>query len=128
MTNSIDEALGLHTQALILRSRRAEVLAANLANADTPNYLAKDLDFGTLLAQAQDSVTMKVSHGVHISNAGTADSALMYRIPLQPAVDGNTVDTQLEKAQFLENALHYQASLQFLDGRIKTLVTAIRGE
>jgi flagellar basal-body rod protein FlgB len=130
MPFDIDTAFGNHAQALLLRARRAEVLAGNLANADTPNYQARDLDFRGVLASAEDSaVRLRTTNAAHLPPADVAQNPeLMYRIPLQPALDGNTVDTQIEYAEFGRNAAQYQASLTFLSSRIKTLLTAIRGE
>ena len=123
-----DDALGTHAQALVMRSKRAQVLAANLVNADTPNYLARDLDFPGALAQAGGSMPLSVTHAAHIQGGSGSGAELLYRVPTQPAVDGNTVDPHQEKAQFMQNALRYEASLEFLDARIKGLMAAIRGE
>ncbi len=135
MPISIDSALGLHADAVALRSQRAEVLARNLANADTPHYKARDFDFKSALAQAQgqssvNSVRLVTTQPGHISaNAGGRLGAeLQYRIPNQPALDGNTVDTQIEQAEFTQNAIEYQASLTFLSGKIRGLLSAIRGD
>jgi len=128
---NIDSVLGVHADALKLRARRAEVLASNLANADTPNFKARDLDFQTALRQAQQTGgTMKVSHPSHIAAAGgsAAIPELAYRIPLHSSLDGNTVEASLEQSAFAENALQYRASLTFLNSRIRGLLTAIRGE
>lgn len=131
MSLSLDKALGIHAQALALRARRAEVLAANLANADTPGYKARDLDFASVLSGAQgERIGLAATVRGHLSGeaAAAGSGALLYRVPLQPSIDGNTVDTQTEYAEFARNALQYQASLSFLNGRIRTLMTAIRGE
>lgn len=128
MAISFDKALGVHAQALELRAQRAEVIAANLANADTPNYLAKDMDFKTVLASTQGHGNLKVTHLAHVQAPGGNPGELLYRIPTQPAIDGNTVDAQEEKAAFADNALRYQASLRLLSGRVQGLLTAIRGE
>lgn len=134
MPFNIDAALGIHPQALAVRARRAEVLAANIANADTPNYKARDVDFRALLGAAQTqpaNARLVTTHAAHQSDAlgtGAADGGLRYRTPQQPSIDGNTVDPQTEYAQFAQNALQYQASLTFLGGRIKGLLTAIRGD
>lgn len=137
MPINIDRALGIHAQALILRSRRAEVLAANLANADTPNYKARDIDFKAALTAAQNQLVThtaraETTHPAHIALAAPAQSIpdveLVYREPQQSNVDGNTVDAQKEHSEFMQNALQYQASLTFLSGRIRSLLTAIRGE
>lgn len=114
MANSIDSFLGVHAQALGIESRRAQLLAANLANADTPNFKARDVDFKAALA-----------------NAGTPrpkEPELLYRVPLAPALDGNTVDPQLEQAAFAENAVRYQATLTLLNTRFRGLITAITGQ
>jgi flagellar basal-body rod protein FlgB len=136
MPITIDNALGIHPQALTLRSQRAELLAANLANADTPNYKARDIDFKSVLSAAQGTASttgsalpLAASNAAHIQPQATQSQAeLLYRNPRQPAVDGNTVDSQVEYTEFARNALQYQASLTFLGGHIKTLLTAIRGD
>jgi len=134
MPFNIDTALGIHPQALAVRARRAEILAANIANADTPNYKARDLDFRALLGGAQDqqmTARLVATNAAHLPDAEAGvnvGGGLMYRMPLQPSIDGNTVDPQTEYAQFAQNALQYQASLTFLNGRIRGLMTAIRGD
>ncbi len=132
MPISFDSALGIHAEALKLRGQRAEVLASNLANMDTPNYKARDFDFHAALTQAQDRTHpafLKVSHPSHMQPASTASAVEMaYRIPTQSSLDGNTVDAPMEQAAFAENALNYRTSLQFLNSRIRGLMSAIRGE
>jgi flagellar basal-body rod protein FlgB len=130
-----DPLFGVHSQALHIQRRRMELLASNIANADTPGYQAKDIDFKQALAQAMGcgaGGALETSHARHLSSgtgaAGAADSSVKYRVSLQPSVDGNTVDVQTEQAQFMDAALHYQASLSFLDGKLKSLLTAITGE
>jgi flagellar basal-body rod protein FlgB len=130
---SLDKALGLHEAALMIRAQRMEVLSSNLANADTPNYKARDLDFKAVLSSYQSSATpasaLKTTHSNHLQQSGGVMSGqLQYRNPMQPSIDGNTVDTQVEKAKFMENALHYQATLNFIDGRISGLRKALRGD
>jgi flagellar basal-body rod protein FlgB len=110
MASSIDSYLGIHTRALALESRRTELLAANIANADTPNYKARDLDFKASLASA------------------ASDAAPLYRVPTAPSLDGNTVDEQLEQAAFAENSVRYQATLTLLSGKLRALMTAITGQ
>ncbi|MDR2877127.1 MAG: flagellar basal body rod protein FlgB [Chromatiales bacterium] len=133
MTSKIDQAFGLNAQALKLYGQRAETLAANMANADTPGYKARDIDFKSVLQGAMgagDSAMMR-SDARHISpdiDLVTGAARLMYRIPLQPSADGNSVDVQTEQAQFTQNAMRHQASFTFLDGTIKNLISAIRGE
>ena len=132
MAINFEAALGIHDKALILRSQRAEVLANNIANADTPGYQSRDMDFGDLLAQAkgQQGVAIKRTNARHISTAGEMGlgSDLKYRTPMQPSIDGNTVDTQQEMAAYMKNAMDYQASFQFLNSKFKGLTSAIRGE
>ncbi|MDX5299018.1 MAG: flagellar basal body rod protein FlgB [Gammaproteobacteria bacterium] len=131
MTISFDRALGIHERALATRVQRAEVLANNLANADTPGFKARDIDFRAVLAQAGQSgeLSMQRTHANHLpltDGAGSVD--VLYRNPLQPAIDGNTVDTQYELAQYTRNAMDYQSSFQFLNSKFKGLVSAIKGE
>jgi flagellar basal-body rod protein FlgB len=122
---------GVHEQALLLRARRAEVLATNLANADTPDFKARDIDFRAVLANATGTGSdLRKTNDRHLSVMGqdAASAQLMYRYPLQPSLDGNTVDTQIEQSAFMRNALDYQASLSFVNSRITGLVKALRGE
>ena len=124
-----DRALQLHSQALELRSRRTEVMAANLANADTPGYKARDLDFKAAMASAMGAERpLKVTHVNHLQGRGDNPGELLYRIPTQLSLDGNSVDAEQEKATFADNALRYQASLRFLSSRVQDLLTAIKGE
>jgi flagellar basal-body rod protein FlgB len=136
MPLNLDTYLGVHATALQLRSQRTEVLAANLANADTPNYRARDLDFKSALAaastaNAQKPVPMAMTNTGHIGGAtvnGLPAPELKYRVPLAPAIDGNTVDVQLEQAAFAENTVRYQATLTFISTKLRTLLTAITGQ
>jgi flagellar basal-body rod protein FlgB len=135
----LDSYLGVHTAALKLREQRTELLANNLANSDTPGFKARDLDFrGALLAAtgpANAPGTLAApAHGTALGTAGASavdgstDAFLKYRTPLAPALDGNTVDVQLEQAAFAENAVRYQATLHFLSSRFRSLITAITGQ
>jgi len=130
MPINFDNAFGIHPQALALQARRSEVLAANLANADTPGYKARDMDFKTALSQVTpQSRSLKTTHSGHMSsNQALMGERLMYRTPLQPSLDGNTVEAQIEHTKFSENALRYQASLQFMTVKITGLRSAIRGD
>lgn len=128
MSKLIDNALGIHPKALSLGERRLEVLAANMANADTPGFKARDIDFRDALREAAKGEGLERTHSRHLAgNASTAER-LMYRVPNQPSLDGNTVDSQLEQASFSEAAVRYQASLDFLSSRIAGLRKALRGE
>lgn len=134
MRFDLDNAFGIHQQAMLVRSKRAEIIASNLANADTPGYQARDIDFKAMLQQTKSSGSstgLKTTHPAHIQvgqTIGGQSAEIMYRTPLQPSIDGNTVDTQLEKANFTQNAVQYQTSVHFLSGKIKALKSAIRGE
>lgn len=130
MPIDIDSALGIHPQAMILRARRAEVLANNLANADTPNFKARDVDFRSVLRAVQnDGTNLRTTHTQHLQPSGSpAQPEVKFRNPHQASIDGNTVDAQVEYAEFARNSIEYQASLRFLDGRIRSLLTAIRGD
>lgn len=122
-----------HEQALKFRAMRNQVLTTNIANADTPNFKARDMDFSSMLANARGaSLALTGTNEQHLSTGldmknGTSVSDLKYRVPFQPSLDGNTVETDVEQAAFAENALQYRASLAFLDGQIRTLKYAIRG-
>jgi len=131
MPISFDSALGIHQQALAIRSQRAEILASNIANADTPGYKARDIDFKATLANigndAGSSLTRTNAKHIQISTSASSPE-ILYRTPNQSSLDGNTVDGQLEKSAFAENALRYQASLTFLGGKFKGMLAAIKGE
>jgi len=133
MRFNLDKAMGIHEQAMYVRAKRTSILASNIANADTPNYKARDMDFKRILQQSmhgQSADMMRTTHAKHIQVGPTGELAneLLYRSPLQPSIDGNTVDSQIEKAEFSENAIQYQASVHFLGGKIKSLLAAIKGE
>ena len=115
-----DPLFGVHGKALEIRSQRLAMLASNIANAATPNYKARDIDFGKALADAT-------------GNSGTsaieaAQNNVAYRVPLETSLDGNTVELSTEQNQFAENALQYKTTLSFLEGRIGTVMQALRGE
>jgi flagellar basal-body rod protein FlgB len=130
MAINFNNALGIHPQALALREKRGEVLAANLANVDTPDYKARDLDFKSVLSQTMDSQNdLKRTQAGHISSSQTLLGAdLRFRNPQQASLDGNTVEAHIEQAKYSQNAVQYQASLQFVSSKFSGLMTAIRGE
>ncbi len=130
MTINFDNALGIHPQALVLREKRSEVLASNLANADTPGYKARDLDFQSVLKKSMSvNSTMERTQPGHLSaNNQVLGATMMFRNPQHPALDGNTVESHIEQGKYTENAVQYQASLQFINGKFSGLMTAIRGE
>ena len=126
-----DNLFGIHEKALLLRSDRVAVLAANLANVDTPNYKARDMDFGDVLAGVdQGGLVLKATNAGHITldTASAAGADLKYRIPYQTSLDGNTVEAPVEQAAFAENSIRYQASLMFINRQIQTLGLAIAGQ
>ncbi len=130
MSSINDNLFGLHTQALDTWQRRSEVLASNLANADTPGYLARDVDFKKAMASASgnsNTLAMTITQPGQINPQGQSAQQLAYRTPTQPSMDGNTVDTQVEQANFAANGVHYQASLSFITAQIHMLRTAITG-
>jgi flagellar basal-body rod protein FlgB len=130
----LNSHLGVLPSALQLQSRRTEVIASNLANADTPNFKARDIDFRAALADASApgaTLPMRATSARHLGTAGIGDAdkaTLQYRTPLAPSLDGNTVDTHLEQAAFAENAVRYQATLTFLNSKFRSLLTAITGQ
>lgn len=132
MAINFDHALGIHPQALMLREKRSELLAANLANADTPNYKARDLDFKAVLENTRntlDAQSMERTQAGHLApNKQLLGATMMYRNPQHASLDGNTVESQIEQAKYAENALQYQASLRFINSKFSGLMTAIRGE
>lgn len=125
-----DRIFSSHDEALVLRAQRANVLASNLANADTPNYKARDIDFRAALSDVQGAALglQKTRAGHLPAGAASAGVQQAYRVPTHPSLDGNTVDPQQEQARFSENAVQYQATLTFLNGRISGLMGALKGE
>jgi flagellar basal-body rod protein FlgB len=138
MLDRLTANLKFHGEALALRAERQQVLASNIANVDTPNYKARDFDFGQALRQATgDSGS---------SHAGTAPplrlplraggtlpgtpggTRLAWRVSGQPSIDGNTVDLDRERASFADNSLRYEATLRFINGNVRNLLSAIRGD
>jgi flagellar basal-body rod protein FlgB len=135
MSISFANALGIHETALGFRAQRAEVLANNIANADTPHYKARDLDFSAVLAEQNEKqggkqFEMSRTDSRHIASEGIqlADPALRYRTPFHPSIDQNSVDMQQEQANYAENAVQFQASFTLLNSKFKGLVGALRGE
>jgi len=132
MAISFDRYLGIHDDALILRSKRTELLAANMANADTPGYKAKDIDFKQALQNAQQGDSgfkMATTNDKHIDGKGfSVNGDVKFRVNHQPSVDGNTVDTNIEKTEFAKNALEYSASLRFLDGKFSAIKKVLKAQ
>lgn len=133
MSSPSDPLFGIHARALGVWQQRSEAIAANLANADTPDYKARDVDFRKALAAAGHSdgdLQLATPSGGQIGangNTPNGDAPLAWRTPLQPSMDGNTVDPQVEQSAYAANSVHYQASLTFISAQIRMLRTAITG-
>jgi flagellar basal-body rod protein FlgB len=135
MATEIDRLFGLHQAALSARGHRAQVLASNIANADTPGYQARDIDFKAALGTAL-GVTSAPAHVLvrtsarhlpgNAAGASAASPALVYRTVSQPSVDNNTVDINVERAQFADNSMRYEASLTFINAKVKALLAALQ--
>jgi flagellar basal-body rod protein FlgB len=130
MAISLDKLMGFHHKALQVRTERMEIIAGNLANADTPGYKARDIDFQKVMQSAQyarNHNLTRTNEG-HIKGSMKGAGELQYRIPSQPDTgDGNSVDVQIERNAFLDNGLRYQAGMEFLNGKIKGMKKAIKG-
>jgi flagellar basal-body rod protein FlgB len=118
--NNLDAAFNFQETALRLRAQRQELLASNIANSDTPNYKARDIDFASALKNAM------ANNNNQSTTASAQPSEILYRGLVQGSVDGNTVDTDVERNQFTDNAIRYEASLNFLSGDIKNLLSVIQ--
>ena len=145
MSGRLTDTIDFHGRALLLRAERQKVIASNIANADTPNYAARDFDFRAALAEATGTrppgapgapaaapAPVATTHAAHLGGAagvGRIDTtATKYRVVEQPSLDGNTVDLDRERANFADNAVRYEAGLRFINGSVRTLLSAIRGE
>ena len=138
MIGKLDEAMDFQARALKLRSYRQQLLASNIANGDTPHYKAVDIDFASALKNASQNLnapqnttrSLAATAARHIAGVGGgADGAqVQFRGTTQPSIDGNTVDLDVERAQFADNAVRYEAAIRFLNGQIRELTTAIKGE
>ncbi len=133
MPISFERAFSVHDDALLLRGRRSSILAANIANADTPNYKARDIDFADMLRNASEQqpgrIVLASTHRNHIApQADRLQPALMYRNPLHPSLDGNSVDSHVEQTKFSENAMMFQTSFTFLNSKVRGMMKALKGE
>ena len=134
MTHPMTSVLDRQGRVLELLAQRQQVLAGNIANADTPGYKAQDVDFASALKQAR--VVQTAAHSGHlplpggVGGAGGADgkAAVVFRAAEQPSIDGNTVDLDRERANFADNAMRYEATLRFINGHVRTMVSAITGQ
>lgn len=133
MAINFHNAFGPFEAALKLRSGRAEILSANLANADTPNFKAKDFDFHQVLnaqLSSRGGGNMAATRAGHLpaTASGAPDFNLQFRTPTQPSIDGNTVDEHIENAAFMENSLEFQVAFTLLNSRMRGIMNAIKGE
>lgn len=136
MLDKIEGALGFHQEALNLRAERQKVLASNIANADTPNYKARDFDFSSELSRVMEQgragggLALATTSNRHIEAQGSTSAGvdLLYRVPDQPSLDGNTVDMDRERAQAMDNAVRYEASVTFISSKIQGLKKAMQPE
>lgn len=133
MQFNFEKYLGLHEPALNMQSRRAQLLAANVANADTPMFKAKDIDFRAVMQQVEQNPTgmgpLRTTTSEHVQPPQFANGyEVLYRHPHQPSIDGNTVEPESENAAFMDNTMRYMASLRFLSGKFNSLKTAIKGQ
>lgn len=136
MIDRISNDLRFYQEALALRQQRQEVLSSNIANADTPNYKARDFNFSDALKQAVGDtqikslpdISLNLTSARHIpaGEQSRVPAELMYRQAVQPSLDGNTVDMDLERVQFADNTQRYQADLTIISSRIKGLMTALQ--
>ncbi len=124
----IRDHLATHANALTLREQRNNIIASNIANAATPGFRARDFDFTSALQQQMGTGSMDRSHNAHFATGTPGQMQLGYRQPINPSLDGNTVESAVEQMEFAENSVRYQTSLMFLNRRISGLARAIRGE
>jgi flagellar basal-body rod protein FlgB len=128
--NLLNQALGVHEQALQVKSRRLEVLAQNIANADTPHYKARDIDFKAVMSatQQQDTAMVATTAGHFGAGEEMGHDGMRYRTPFNTSFDGNTVEMSVEQAQYGKAAADYQATVQFLENRVSSVRKALRGD
>ncbi|MFM2449005.1 MAG: flagellar basal body rod protein FlgB [Pseudomonadota bacterium] len=134
MLNRLTDSLNFHGQALTLRAERQKLIASNIANGDTPGYQARDIDFASALREATGASAavpaMARSSGAHLggNTSATSEPRLMYATSSQTNLDGNTVDMDRERASFVDNAVKYEATLRFINGNVRTMLDAIKGQ
>lgn len=134
MLNKLDTFVNFHQQALSVREKRQNILATNIANSDTPNYQARDIDFTIELKKAinnqhtLNNIKLNITSAKHIqtNTIGSADYQLLYRIPYQSSADGNTVEMDQERTAFMDNSIHYQSNLTFLGEQFKNVISVLQ--
>lgn len=125
----MDNLFGIAEKALKVTEDRAMLITNNLVNSSTPQYKAKDIDFNKVMQSMSGHGQLQTSSSRHITNTGGVGAEnIMYRIPMQTSIDGNTVDPEIERKNFLQNSIHYQISLNFIQGKADSLMKAIKGE
>lgn len=134
MLEQLTGRLDTLSSSLQLRAARQQVIASNIANVDTPGYVARDIDFNAALQNAMSGTTMpglaqtSSRHLAITSTAGTIGSPMAYTVQTQPSLDGNSVDLDQQRANFMDNAIRYESTLRFINGHVKTMLTAITGQ
>lgn len=133
MLEQMTAGLGFQANALVLRSQRQQVIASNIANADTPGYVARDFDFAQALQNASGGASrsgLSVTNAQHLrlGSAGPGQPDLAYAVQTQPSQDGNSVDLDRERANFVDNSIRYESTLRFINGHVKTMLSAITGQ
>ncbi len=134
MINRLTDTLNFQAEALVLRSERQRLIASNIANADTPGYVARDMDFASALRQATGQLLpsgqLKATAAGHLQppSGARGEASLRYAVPSQTNLDRNTVDMDRERASFADNSLKYEASLRFINGSVRTMLDAIKGQ
>lgn len=134
MLNRLTDTLNFQAEALLLRSERQRLIASNIANADTPGYVARDMDFASALRQATGQLaapgTVNTTAAGHLQpqHSARAEAGLRYATPSQTNLDRNTVDMDRERASFADNSVKYEATLRFINGNVRTMLDAIKGQ
>ena len=127
--DTIKDQLSFYASSLQLRGKRNNILASNIANAATPNYKARDISFEDEIKKFDKNGPIRTSHENHIvQNSGKSIQEVSYREPLIASLDGNTVEMAVEQMQFAENSMRYTSTINFLNGKINKIMSAIRGE
>lgn len=133
MLEQMTARMDFHANALLLRSQRQQVLASNIANADTPGYVARDFDFAQALKSVQggasvSTVALTDARHLRLGAVDPRQAEMAYTVQTQPAQDGNSVDLDRERANFVDNSIRYESTLRFINGHVKTMLSAITGQ
>ena len=133
MLEKMTSRLDFQANALVLRSQRQQVIASNIANADTPGYVARDFDFAKALqaasgSTARSAVSVTSAQHMRLGAGGGGNPEMAYTVQTQPSQDGNSVDLDRERANFVDNSIRYESTLRFINGHVKTMLSAITGQ